>query len=145
MKYQYWTSILILLIMAQLTGCRTEHMPMVNTVSNAVQAANIHRIIDMRVITDTALSSILYLVEVRESNTNDGYKRFQVFMKNYCNAPYTFSYRFNWYDANGVEIEAADDEMWKQVHVVPGDDVTLTSVAPEKSCKDFKLRIVSRY
>ena len=132
-------------IVALISGCQSEHMPMVNTVSNAEQTAYINRVIDQRVITDPTFANILYLTEVRESKTNDGFKRIQVFMKNCCNVPYTFSYRFNWYDENGVEVEAADDEMWKQVNAVPGDDVTLTSVAPQRNCSDFKVRIISRF
>lgn len=124
-------------------GC--QHEPMVNTISNAETTANIQRVIDQRVIMDKTFSDILYLVEVRESKTNDGFKRIQVFLKNCCNTNYRFSYRFNWYDENGVEVETADDEMWKQINAVPGDDVTLTSVAPARNCGDFKLRIVSRY
>jgi len=130
-------------IMLLVVGC--EHRPMVNTVSNAAQSAKIQRIIDQRVVTDKTLDETLCLAEVRESKTNDGFKRIQVFLKNYNKASFPFSYRFNWYDVNGVEVESSDDEMWKTCHAVPGDDVTLTSVAPERNCGDFKLRIISRH
>ena len=132
-----------LLLVFAMVGC--EHTPTVNTISNANQSANVQRVVDKRVDTDKALANTLWLTEVRESKTNDGFKRIQVFLKNYSSAPFTFSYRFNWYDENGVEVEAQDDELWKKVHAVPGDDVTLTSIAPAANCADFKVRIISRY
>lgn len=144
MKKKNWAFVLFsLMFLTIMTGC--QHDPMVNTISNAVQTANVQRVVDQRVITDAVLAKTLYLVEVRESKTNDGFKRIQIFLKNLSSAPFAFSYRFNWYDGNGVEVEAQDDEMWKQFRAVPGDDVTLTSVAPKKNCGDFKLRIVSMY
>lgn len=132
-----------LLSMLVHVGCA--HNPSVNTISNANQSAEIQRVADRRVDTDKALSNTLWLTEVRESKTNDGFKRIQVFMKNLSKAPFTFSYRFNWYDDKGVEVETQDDEAWKKVHAIPGDDVTLTSIAPAPNCADFKLRIISRH
>ena len=128
-----------------MTGCVHEEPPSVNTISNLNETANIQRVVDKRVDTDQALANTLVLYEVRESKTNDGFKRIQVFLKNYSKAPFTFSYRVNWYDENGVEVEAADEEMWKKVHAVPGDDVTLTTIAPQRNCGDFKVRIISRF
>ena len=126
------------------SGCAS-HAPSVNTLSNAEQSGQPTRIADQRVVTDNMLANVLWVTEVRESKTNDGFKRIQIFLKNLSTAPFTFSYRFNWYDENGVEVEAADDELWKKVHAVPGDDVTITSVAPQPNCADFKARIVSRF
>ena len=121
-----------LLHVLMVVGCA--HKPAVNTISNAYQEADIQRVEDRRVIK-----------EVRESKTNDGFKRIQIFLKNYNKEPFTFSYRFNWYDENGVEVEAQDDEAWKKVHAMSGDDVTLTSIAPTINCADFKVRIISRH
>ena len=129
-------------ILATLVGCaEKEYIASVNTISNANTVAQIKRVIDKRVDTDQYLSQALQLVEIRESTTNDEYKRVQVFLKNYSGTTYKILYRFNWYDENGAEVENPDNEMWVRKIIVAGDDVTLTSIAPKKSCKDFKLRL----
>ena len=130
--------------LAAFTGCAEPeqvYVPSVNTVSNVESTANIKRVVDRRVDTDQYLSQVLYLAEVRESQTNDGYKRIQIFLKNYSGSTYSIMYRFNWYDENGVEVENPDNDLWVRKSVVTGDDVTLTSIAPRKDCKDFKLRM----
>ena len=130
--------------LAAFTGCAEPeqvYVPSVNTVSNVESTANIKRVVDRRVDTDKYLSQVLYLAEVRESQTNDGYKRIQIFLKNYSGSTYSIMYRFNWYDENGVEVENPDNDLWVRKSVVTGDDVTLTSIAPRKDCKDFKLRM----
>jgi uncharacterized protein YcfL len=130
-----------------LVGCATEvpYEPSVNTISNANVSANIKRVADRRVETDQYLSQLLCLTEIRESQTNDGYKRIQIFLKNLSGSTYTIMYRFNWYDDNGVEVENPDNEMWIRKIIVAGDDLTLTSVAPRQNCKDFKLRLKAVY
>jgi len=124
-------------------GCASEpqYVSSVNTVSNANTSANIKYVADKRVETDPYLSQLLGLTEIRESTTNDGYRRIQIFFKNFSGSTYGVMYRFNWYDDNGVEVENPDNELWKRKLIAAGDDVTLTSVAPRKNCGDFKLRL----
>jgi len=143
MKKSLLPTSLAALLVALYTGCA--HKPTVNTISNAEEIAQVQRVVDQRVYTDKTLGKILALTEIRESRTNDGFKRIQIFLKNYSKTPYTFSYRFNWYDEHGAEIETTDDEMWKKFYAVPGDDVTLTSMAPTRNCADFKVRIIARH
>lgn len=119
-------------------GCRNDS---VNTISNAGVNAEITRINDKRVDTDNSLRKSLCLTEIRESHTNDGYLRPQVFLKNMTDTTYKIIYRFNWYDNDGAEVENPDNESWTRLLIVAGDDVTLTSVAPKKTCRDFKLRL----
>ena len=54
---------------------------------------------------------------------------------------YKIIYRFNWYNDQGAEVENPDNENWTRQLIVAGDDVTLTTVAPRKICRDFKLRL----
>ena len=137
----------LLVALVLLAGCTKEapYVPSVNTISNANTSANIKRVADRRIETDQYLSQFLCLTEIRESKTNDEYKRIQVFLKNLSGTTYTVMYRFNWYDNNGVEVENPDNEMWVRKIIVAGDDITLTSVAPSKNCQDFKLRLKAVY
>jgi uncharacterized protein YcfL len=131
----------VVVALIALTGLMSACRNTVNTVSNAGVEAEITRINDLRVNTDSRLAKNLILTELRESKTNDGYKRVQAFFKNRTRSTYFFVYRFDWYDDQGVEIGNPDDEGWKRVTVVAGDDTTLTSIAPRKNCGDFKLRL----
>jgi len=131
-------SIAVLAIVFFAAGCRNDS---VNTISNAGVTAKITRINDKRVETDRSLAKSLCLTEIRESDTNDGFMRVQVFLKNMTNSTYKIVYRFNWYDRNGVEVDNPDRELWVRQLIVAGDDLTLTAVAPKKTCRDFKLRL----
>ena len=119
--------------------------PMVNTISNANSTANIQRVADKRVQMDAVFSQILVCTEIRESKTNDGYKRIQVFLKNCSTGVASCNYRFTWFDENGVSIPSPDNEMWKRLNVIPGDDAILTSIAPKRDCGDFQFRIIGAY
>ena len=141
MKKIFWKSILLSALFA--TGCAKEpqYIPSVNTISNAETSARIKYVADKRIDTDPILSQQLCMTEIRESKTNDGYTRIQVFLKNMSGGTYWIIYRFNWYDDQGVEVENPDDGGWTRQLIAAGDDVTLTSVAPGKVCRDFKLRL----
>ena len=136
---KFYTLITFICGLIIISGCAKEEVytPSVNTISNANTSAQIKRVADRRVDTDQRLC----LTEIRESQTNDGYKRIQIFLKNLSGKTYSVAYRFNWYDDNGVEVENPDNEMWVRKMIAAGDDITLTSLAPEKNCKDFKLRV----
>jgi uncharacterized protein YcfL len=126
-----------------LSGCTQKdiYVPPVNTIANAASSAQIKSITDKRIETDPYLSQSLVLTEIRESATNDGYKRIQFFFKNCSQATCSFVYRVHWYNNNGTEIESPDNEMWLSRTVIAGDDLMLQTIAPEKDCRDFKLKI----
>ena len=121
------------------------YTPMVNTIENANPSANIQRVNDERCYMDPMFGQILACTEIRESQTNDKYKRIQIFLKNFSSVTAACNYRFCWYDENGVEVASPDNEMWKHLKVLPGDGATLTSIAPSRKCTDFKIRIVGGY
>ena len=136
---------LLICVLCALVCASCERTPMVNTIGNADSTENIKRVNDVRFEMDPTFSQILACMEIRESKTNDGYKRVQVFLKNFSTAVASCNYRFNWFDENGVQVESADQEMWKPLNVHPGDDTTLTSIAPNRKCEDFKLRVISQF
>ena len=131
------TIVFVFAVLGLISGCNNS----VNTVSNAGVEAKITRINDMRVETDRELARNLILTELRSSTTNDGFMRVQAFFKNKTRSTLKFVYRFNWYDNQGVEVENPDNENWVRKVVIAGDDAVLTSVAPKRVCKDFKLRL----
>jgi uncharacterized protein YcfL len=139
MKSIYLSLLTVTIILV--AGCAKENIPGVNTIANRDIRATIKRVVDQRVIQDERLNELLALTEIRKSKTNDNYTRIQVFFKNMSATTYSFIYRFNWYDENGVEVENLDHEMWVKKTAITGDDITLTTIAPTRKCQDFKLRI----
>jgi len=136
------TKTVVLALLVALSGCFAAcHSNTVNTVSNAGVNAKITRINDKRVDTDSRLAKKLCLTEIRQSETNDEHMRIQIYLKNLTKSTYTFIYRFNWYDDKGTEVDNPDNDNWTKETILGGDDVTLTSIAPQKNCRDFKLRL----
>lgn len=112
----------------------------VMTLVNAYDKARIQHIAFKQVALDE-LADQVAVSDVRRSKTNDGYDRVQVFLKNFADARMKIRYRFNWTDADGVEVRDPDHDAWERMVIDPGDDATLTSIAPTKNCYDFKLRL----
>ena len=128
-------------------GCATEevtepvYVPQVNTLSTANQTANVKHEAYKQVILDGNLPQWVAVQDVRRSRTNDGYERIQVLVKNLTTAPIRTRYRFDWQDANGVVVMDPDHSGWEKMTLIPGDDGTFTSIAPQKDCADFRLRM----
>lgn len=124
---------------ALLSGCSTAT---VNSFSTTEASSTINRIEDIRVNVDDKLHKQLTLQEIRSSKTNDGFMRVQVFLNNTSSSVIKIRYRFSWLDSNGVEVSQPDLDFWENKLVLKNDSVTLTSIAPKKDCKDFKLRVI---
>lgn len=112
----------------------------VMTLVNAYDKAKIQHVAFKQVALDE-LTDQVAVSDVRRSKTNDGYDRVQVFLKNFADERMKIRYRFNWTDSDGVEVRDPDHDAWERLAIDPGDDATLTSIAPTKNCYDFKLRL----
>jgi len=51
-----------------------------------------------------------------------------------------FQYRFDWYDANGIEINSGSGS-WKPLLITGRESKTIQGVAPDPRAKEFKLKI----
>ena len=112
----------------------------VMTLVNAYDKAKIQHVAFKQVALDE-LADQVAVTDVRRSKTNDGFDRVQVFVKNLTEGRAKIRYRFNWTDFDGVEVKDPDHDAWERLAIDPGDDATLTSIAPTKNCYDFKLRL----
>ena len=112
----------------------------VMTLVNAYDKAKIQHVAFKQVALDE-LTGQVAVSDVRRSKTNDGYDRVQVFLKNFADERMKIRYRFIWTDSDGVEVRDPDHDAWERLAIDPGDDATLTSIAPTKNCYDFKLRL----
>ncbi len=78
---------------------------------------------------------------IRDVETNDGYRKVQVSVKNLTGEAIKTLYRFRWYDDKGVEVSAPNQDMWHSLIVIGGDEIVLSASAPAKNCLDVKLLI----
>jgi uncharacterized protein YcfL len=78
---------------------------------------------------------------IRDVETNDGYRKVQVSVKNLTGESIRTNYRFRWFDDKGIEVSAPNQDLWHSLIVIGGDEVVLSASAPEKNCPDVKLLI----
>ena len=135
--------ILPVLALALLSGCAEEqvYVPQVNTFETATPVAKVEHASYKEVILDGFHASWVVVRDIRRSQTNDGYARIQVYVKNMTQTPIRTKFRFDWEDAHGVVVEDPDSATWQKRTLEPGDDGVFTSIAPRRDCQDFKLRM----
>ena len=79
---------------------------------------------------------------VKTSMTAGGLLKVQVELQNRTSSLQQFIYRFEWFDANGMEINNVitapiPDQIEGQ------EDKFISSVAPNPSCKDFRVKFIT--
>jgi uncharacterized protein YcfL len=123
--------------LAALAGCTTT-----NPVENAPVVDQRIIVADPRVSTDASLNSIVSIMGVKTSMTAGGLLKVQVELQNRTSSLQQFIYRFEWFDANGMEINNVitapiPDQIEGQ------EDKFISSVAPNPSCKDFRVKFIT--
>jgi uncharacterized protein YcfL len=117
-------------------GCKTS----VNSVENAQKAGQRSMIADQRVITDQSLKKKVSLVGVNTATTPGGVLKVQIELLNTTRSLARFSYHFEWFDANGMQLTAAPVEIPDVIQ--GGEDKFISSVAPTTACKDFRVKFI---
>ncbi len=135
---------------AMFAGCASGNVikpDSVNLIRNKSYMNKPKDVQDQRIITDSYLAKKLKLTSVRESVMKNGLKKFQVGMRNTrtgalaTEEPYQIVYKFAWFDIDGIEVSIEDEDGWRKKYIIPGDIVWINSVAPNKKCHDFVLRL----
>jgi uncharacterized protein YcfL len=120
-----------------IAGC---HNPM-NTVENAQKSGQRTMIADQRVITDMGLNKAVSVVGVNTAMTPGGVLKVQVELLNHTKSSHPFTYRFEWFDANGMQI---DNVMSASISdkLAGGESKFISAIAPNSACKDFRLKLL---
>ena len=98
-------------------------------------------IADQRVITDGSLNKKVSIVGVNQSMTPGGLLKVQIELVNTTGSLQRFSYHFEWFDANGMQLttltaaEVPDE-------IQGGEDKFISSVAPTPICRDFRVKFI---
>jgi len=118
-------------------GCRTS----MNTVENAQKEGQRQMVSDQRVITDTSLAKKVSIVGINQAMTPGGVLKVQIELLNTKRSLQRFSYRFEWFDANGMQINnVASPTIPDQIE--GGESKFISSVAPMPACKDFRVKFI---
>lgn len=132
-----WTALAAAVVLWGGAGCKTS----MNTVERAEPLGQRAMLSDKRVLTDAGLSRKVYVVGVNESKTPGGFTQVQVEVLNRTRSSQTFSYRFEWFDANGMQLASPAGGMISR-RIESGESVFLSSVAPVPSSQDFRLKLI---
>jgi uncharacterized protein YcfL len=119
-----------------LSGCTT-----VNSVENADKAGQRNMVADTRAVTDASLNRKVNIVGVNTSMTPDGFLKVQVELQNRTRSLQQFLYHFEWFDANGMQVNnvlsaSIPDQIEGQ------EDKFISCIAPTPNCKDFRVKFI---
>ncbi len=121
---------------ALLSSCST-----VNTVERATPMGTKQIIEDKRVITDFTLNRKVRIVGLNESITNGGFLKVQIEVLNRKNSMQDFSYRFEWFDLNGMLVNTPTS-VWIPRQIEGKETMAITAVAPTTTAKDFRVKFI---
>ena len=134
------TGIILLLagtLLLSVSGCKTS----VNSVENAQKTGQRQMVSDQRAVTDTGLGKKVSIVGVNSAMTPGGFLKVQIELLNTTRSFQRFSYHFEWFDANGMQITTlAPVEVPDQIQ--GGEDKFISSLAPTSACRDFRVKFI---
>ncbi len=119
-------------------GCQTP----VNTTEPAQPAGQRSLIPEKRVIRDADLNRRVDIRGVNERVGPAGLLTIQVELLNHTSSRHRFSYKFEWFDAQGMEL-AGPAAVFVQRQIEGNEDIFITATAPNELAKDFRLKLIS--
>jgi uncharacterized protein YcfL len=119
-----------------LSGCTT-----VNTVENADKQGQRQMVTDQRAITDASLGRKVSIVGVNQSMTPGGLLKVQVELENRTRSLQRFNYRFEWFDANGMQVTTVASALLPD-QIEGKESKFIFGVAPNPNCKDFRVKFI---
>jgi len=120
-------------------GC---HSNTVNSVENAQKSGQRTMLADQRVITDTQLARSVSVFGVSTAMTPGGVLKVQVELANRTKSLVRFAYRFEWFDANGMQVDNVMSATVVPDQIEGGEGKFISAVAPNSASKDFRLKLL---
>jgi uncharacterized protein YcfL len=120
------------------TGCHDT----VNTVENAQKVGQRNLVADQRVVTDAALNKHVSVFGVNTAMTPGGVLKVQVELINNSSSAQFFTYRFEWFDANGMIVNTLAAPVVAE-KIEGRESKFITAVAPSPAVKDFRLKLIA--
>jgi uncharacterized protein YcfL len=119
-----------------LGGCRS-----VNTLEPSDRVNPPREINDKRVTTDPSLQRRVAVIAVNEAEGAGGHLRIQVEVRNTTRRYRRFSYKFEWFDGDGILVELPTGG-YRDSQLEGGESRMLVAVAPTAEAKDFRLQLI---
>jgi len=123
-------------VLALAAGCTT-----VNTVENAQKSGQRAMVSDQRVVTDASLNRKVAIVGVNSAMTPGGLLKVQVELENHTRSLQRFLYRFEWFDANGMQVNNIISASIPE-QIEGKESKFIYSIAPSPSCSDFRVKFI---
>ena len=120
-----------------LAGCGTT----VNSVENAEKAGQRNMVSDQRVITDPGLNRKVSVVGVNTAMTPGGLLKVQVELENRTRSLQRFLYKFEWFDANGMQVHNVISANIPD-QIEGKESKMIFSIAPNPNCNDFRVKFI---
>ena len=124
------------LVSAVFTFCSCNNP--VNTVENADKNYERNFIRNKRVEANEYLAKKIQIDSVDSEELPGGLMKAQVTVRNVKRADIKIAYRFQWFNASGMEV-LTSAQPWLEKILIGGEVVYLSSVSPNPNCKDFKI------
>jgi uncharacterized protein YcfL len=121
-------------------GCHNS----MNTVENAQKEGQRNMIADQRVVTDSGLGKAVSVVGVNTGMTPGGFLKVQVELFNRTRSLHPFSYRFEWFDQNGMQVNQSLSPVVAD-QIEGGESKFISAIAPTMTCKDFRLKLLEAH
>jgi uncharacterized protein YcfL len=128
-----------LVLLGGLSGCKTP----VSTVSPANPEADTHWIEDKRVYADPSTKGVVEVIGANTAESASGLLQAQVTLHNRTDSTKSIEYRFDWVDANGIQVDSPQAR-WIVVHVMGKDTVRVNALAPVPGARDFTFKFKRR-
>jgi len=119
-----------------LSGCTT-----VNSVENADKEGQRNMVSDTRAITDASLNRKVNIVGVNTAMTPGGLLKVQVELLNRTHSLQRFLYHFEWFDANGMQVNNVLSASIPE-QIEGQEDKFISCIAPTPNCKDFRVKFI---
>jgi uncharacterized protein YcfL len=124
-------------LLLAVSGCKTS----VNSVENAQKTGQRQMVSDQRAVTDSGLGKKISIVGVNSAMTPGGFLKVQIELLNTTRSFQRFSYHFEWFDANGMQLSTLTTaEIPDQIE--GGEDKFISSLAPTPACRDFRVKFI---
>ncbi len=98
-----------------------------------------------KVVRDGYARDYAGVIDVRESRVNGDVMKVQVEIVNNNLRPGNMDYKFEWFDESGMIVNTTGaGGGWRSFVIQTGEQMSLTDIAPNDRCKDFRLKIERR-
>ena len=112
-----------------------------NSVENAQKEGQRNMVSDSRVVSDTGLNRKVNVVGINTAMTPGGFLRVQVELLNRTSSLQNFNYHFEWFDANGMQINGISTAVISD-EIAGKEDKFISAIAPSQATKDFRLKLI---